>query len=157
MLSQTMQADETPQINMTPMVDVVLCLLIFFMAATKLYDWDDAQFTVRVPEVETAAPLTKAPDDISVTLVEPGRIRWNNEPDPLDLETLRSRLDEARWRYPAQGVLIRADREIAYQHLADLLATCEMAGIRNVRLPVDPRSLGPARSEASPEPELTNP
>ena len=50
MLADHLQADELPQINMTPMVDVVLCLLVFFMAATRLYDWDENEFSVKVPE-----------------------------------------------------------------------------------------------------------
>ena len=73
MLSDRHQADELPHINMTPMVDVVLCLLVFFMAATRLYDWDENEFVVSVPEVADAAPLTAAPDDLILTIVEPGR------------------------------------------------------------------------------------
>ena len=65
MLADRLQTDELPQINMTPMVDVVLCLLVFFMAATKLYDWDENEFPVKVPEVADAAPLTTAPDDLA--------------------------------------------------------------------------------------------
>ena len=47
MLSRRTAVDDLPHINMTPMVDVVLCLLVFFMAATKLYDWEEEQFNVR--------------------------------------------------------------------------------------------------------------
>ena len=39
MLASRAQVDELPVINMTPMVDVILCLLVFFMAATRLYDF----------------------------------------------------------------------------------------------------------------------
>ena len=77
MLSDRQQADELPQINMTPMVDVVLCLLVFFMAATKLYDWEEEQFNVRVPQVSQAAPLTSRPQDLSVTVVAPGRVEMS--------------------------------------------------------------------------------
>ena len=65
MLADRWHAEELPQINMTPMVDVVLCLLIFFMAATRLYDWDEEQFRVSVPEVANAAPLTAAPTTLN--------------------------------------------------------------------------------------------
>ena len=58
---------------MTPMVDVVLCLLVFFMAATRLYDWDESQFVVKVPEVAAAAPLTAAPDDLALAVLAPGK------------------------------------------------------------------------------------
>ena len=61
MLSDRHQADELPHINMTPMVDVVLCLLVFFMAATRLYDWDENEFVVSVPEVADAAPADRGP------------------------------------------------------------------------------------------------
>ncbi len=55
MLSDRLNSEELPHINMTPMVDVVLCLLIFFMIATRLDDWDQEQFHVKVPEVAGAA------------------------------------------------------------------------------------------------------
>ncbi len=74
MLWDRHQADEMPHINMTPMVDVVLCLLVFFMAATRLYDWDENQFTVRVPEVADAAPLTSAPEDLVLAVAKPGQV-----------------------------------------------------------------------------------
>ena len=61
MLASRVQADEPPVINMTPMVDVILCLLVFFMAATRLYDWDESEFVVNVPEVTEAAPPRPRP------------------------------------------------------------------------------------------------
>ncbi len=137
MLSERHQTDELPHINMTPMVDVVLCLLVFFMAATRLYDWDESQFTVRVPEVSDAAPLTSAPDDLMLMIAAPGRIVMGKT--TYDLDGLTRALREIRARYPDQGVLVRGDATLNYQDLADVLAACEAAEIRNVRLPVRPR------------------
>lgn len=130
------QADELPHINMTPMVDVVLCLLIFFMAATRLYDWDEDQFTVRVPEVADAAPLTAAPEDLELAVAEPGRVVVAGK--TYELPALTELLRSARSRYPDQGVMIRGEASLAYQHVAEVLSACEAAGIRNVRLPVRP-------------------
>ncbi len=128
------QNDEPPFINMTPMVDVILCLLVFFMAATRLYDWDESEFVVSVPEVAEAAPLTAAPDDLVLTVIRPGAVAVGETTYKLDgLETL---LREARARYTNQGVMIRAEATLAYQDLADVLSVCDAAGIRNVRLPV---------------------
>jgi len=137
MLSGRQQSDELPYINMTPMVDVILCLLIFFMAATRLYDWDEQQFTVKVPEVAAAAPLTAAPEDLTLAIAEPGAIVVGQT--TYDLPGLTELLAEARQRYPDQGVLVRGDASLSYQAVADVLAACETAGIRNVRLPVRPR------------------
>lgn len=137
MLSDRLNADELPNVNMTPMVDVVLCLLVFFMAATKLYDWDENEFSVRVPEVGSAAPMTAAPEDLTLTVVAPGRVALANQ--TLDLAALDKKLREAKGRYAEQGVTIRADAKLDYQDVADVLSTCHAAGIRNVGLPVRPR------------------
>lgn len=137
MLWDRHQSDELPHINMTPMVDVILCLLIFFMAATRLYDWEEDQFNVRVPEVSDAAPLTAAPDDLDLNVTQPGRVTIDGQ--TLTLPQLVERLRAARGRYPEQGVLIRGDARLSYQAIADVLAACEAAGIASVRLPVRPR------------------
>lgn len=137
MLSDRHQADELPHINMTPMVDVVLCLLVFFMAATRLYDWDENEFVVSVPQVANAGPLTAAPDDLVLTVIKPGLVAIGEKTH--DLAGLEKTLHEARERYADQGVVIRGDASLNYQDLADVLSACDSAGIHNVRLPVHPR------------------
>lgn len=129
-------AEELPHINMTPMVDVVLCLLIFFMVATRFYDWDESQFTVRVPQVSDAAPLTSAPEDMLLSIKSPGQVVVGET--TYDLKALSILLKDAKARYADQGVLIKGDAALSYQDLADVLAVCEAAGIRGVRLPVRP-------------------
>ncbi len=143
MLADRLPSEELPQINMTPMVDVVLCLLVFFMAATRLYDWDEGEFPVRVPEVSDAAPLTQAPDDLTLTVLAPNKVALADR--TLDLGALTAALLDARRRYADQGVLIRGDAKLAYQDLADVLSACNAAGIRNVRLPVRPREEEPGQ------------
>jgi len=142
MLADRLQSEDLPQINMTPMVDVVLCLLVFFMAATRLYDWDENEFAVRVPEVSDAAPLTQAPDDLTLTVLAPNKVALGER--TMDLAALTSALADARKRYADQGVLVRGDAKLAYQDLADVLSACNAAGIRDVRLPVRPREGEPA-------------
>jgi biopolymer transport protein ExbD len=137
MLASRAQADESPIINMTPMVDVILCLLVFFMAATRLYDWDEDEFVVNVPQVIEAAPLTAAPDDLILTVVKPGAVAVGES--TYDLDGLVALLRDAKGGYVNQGVVIRADAALNYQDLADVLSACDEAGIRNVRLPVRSR------------------
>ncbi len=137
MLSRRAGADELPHINMTPMVDVVLCLLVFFMAATRLYEWDENEFVVSVPEVTEAGPMTAAPDDLTLTVVRPGLVAVGQVNH--DLSSLERVLRQAHARYADQGVVIRGDATLAYQDLADVLSACDAAGIRNVRLPVRTR------------------
>jgi biopolymer transport protein ExbD len=149
MLSRHSHQDELPQINMTPMVDVILCLLVFFMAATRLYDWDESEFTVKVPEVADAAPLTAAPDDLVLTVLRAGVVAVDQT--TYDLDSLGAMLRQKREQFANQGVLIRGEASLAYQDLADVLSVCDSAGIRNVGLPVRIRGENEARS-VSPTP-----
>ena len=142
MLASRTQVDELPFINMTPMVDVILCLLVFFMAATRLYDWDENEFVVNVPEVSEAAPLSAAPDDLVLTVVKPGSVMVGEA--TYDLDRLVVLLRDAKRRYINQGVVVRGDASLTYQHLADVLSACDEAGIRNVRLPVRSRPEPPS-------------
>jgi biopolymer transport protein ExbD len=137
MLASRAYADEPPVINMTPMVDVILCLLVFFMAATRLYDWDESEFVVNVPEVALAAPATAAPDDLVLTVIKRGVVSVADT--NYNLDQLVSLLRDAQGRYVNQGVVIRGDATLTYQGLADVLSACDEAGIRNVRLPVRSR------------------
>src|SRR3982751_2082381 len=116
MLWDRHQADDLPHINMTPMVDVVLCLLVFFMAATRLYDWDESEFVVSVPEVAAAAPLTAAPDDLVLTVLRPGAVAVGETTYSLD--ELATMLRAVRAGYANQGVMIRGEASLAYQDLA---------------------------------------
>jgi biopolymer transport protein ExbD len=141
MLSSRSQMEESPVINMTPMVDVILCLLVFFMAATRLYDWDESEFLVSVPEVAEASPASAAPDDLILVISKRGVVSINAT--SYDLNGLVGRLREARELYANQGVVIRGDAALAYQDLADVLSACDEAGIRNVRLPVRSREHSP--------------
>jgi biopolymer transport protein ExbD len=138
MLGEGRQGEEMPFINMTPMVDVMLCLLIFFMVASRLYDWDEQQFNVRVPEVGDASPLTSAPEDLTLTVLEPGLVAVGAE--QYDLEALLELLEEARAAYEDQGVQVRGDATLRFQDLADVLSACDAAGIRQVSLLVRPRT-----------------
>jgi biopolymer transport protein ExbD len=138
MLASRSQIDDTPVINMTPMVDVILCLLVFFMAATRLYDWDESEFLVSVPEVAEASPASAAPDDLILVIAKRGLVSIDES--SYNLDQLVSRLREAKNRYVNQGVVIRGDASLSYQDLADVLSACDEAGIRNVRLPVRSRN-----------------
>ena len=144
MLSSRGQADELPVINMTPMVNVILCLLVFFMAATRLYDWDESEFAVNVPEVSEAAPATAAPDD---WCSPSSSAAWSRSRTLPMTSTISSRSCATHGReYVNQGVVIRGDRSLSYQDLADVLSACDEAGIRTSGCLSAPAKNQPAES-----------
>jgi biopolymer transport protein ExbD len=122
---------EDPQINLTPMIDVVLNLLIFFMLGTRFADME-RQFDVQLPSVSAAQPLTNPPDEIVVNVFADGRIVVKQE--LLSLAELESRLKVAQGRYADQAVLIRGDGQGVYQNVMDVLGACHRARITNFSL-----------------------
>jgi biopolymer transport protein ExbD len=128
--SKSATTEETLFINLTPMIDVILTLLIFFMAATKLYDWDEQKLDVQVPVVSSAQPLTDTPDDIKLRVSREGTIAYND--DIIDLTEVKDRLRAARKNYPDQGVMIRADGRVAHQKVAEVMSACHAAGIGRI-------------------------
>ena len=121
-------------INLTPMIDVILTLLIFFMAATKLYDWDEQKLDVQVPNVPSAAPLTEVPDDINLSISQDGKLAFND--DLVELSELKQRLLTARNNYSEQGVKIRADGRVPHQRVAEAMSACHAAGISRIMFSV---------------------
>jgi len=122
---------EEPYLNMTPMVDVVLNLLIFFMLGTT-FAQEERQFDIQLPHVGHAQPLTAPPDEIVVNVFADGRLVVNKQTvSPDDLERL---LAEAHGHYADQSVLIRGDGKGNYQTIMDVLSICQNAGIRNYSL-----------------------
>src|SRR5262249_26266607 len=120
-----------PQINLTPMIDVVLNLLIFFMLGTRFADME-RQLHVQLPSVSAAQPLSSPPDEVVVNVFADGRIMVQQE--PLSLAELESRLKAAQARYADQAVLIRGDAQGVYQNVMDILGACHRARITNFSL-----------------------
>ena len=66
------QSDEQPSLNLTPMIDIVFLLIIFFMVGTKFTELSDAEheLDIDVPEVGVAAAMTPAPSKRVVRIHE---------------------------------------------------------------------------------------
>ena len=126
--------EEAIFINLTPMIDVILTLLIFFMAATKLYDWDEQKLDVQIPSVPSAAPLTEVPDDVNLSISHEGKLAFNE--DLVTLDELKQRLLTARKNYSEQGVKIRADGRVPHQKVAEAMSACHAAGIGKITFSV---------------------
>jgi len=122
---------------MTPLVDVILNLLIFFMMGTRFAE-EERQVDIQVPHVSHAQPLTAPPDDIIINVFPDGHIVVNQETlSPVELE---SRLAKAQRNFADQSVLIRGDGKGTYQSIMDVLSICQRARIHNYSLATQVKS-----------------
>jgi biopolymer transport protein ExbD len=127
------QHDDQPTLNLTPMIDVVFLLIIFFMVATSFTEME-RDIELELPEVAAASALTAAPKQRVVTVEAEGTIRLDGE--PLSLAELTRRLSASRVEYPALSVVIRGDAACAFQHVAASLAACKEAKISDLGITV---------------------
>jgi len=130
---------EEPGLNLTPMIDIVFLLIIFFMVGTQFSEME-RQFDVNLPTVADAQPLTNPPDEIVVSVFRDGRIFVQDKEQTL--EGLQRQLEEARARYADQSVLIRGEGEGRYQRIIDVLVACHRAKIKHFSLATELKSEG---------------
>jgi biopolymer transport protein ExbD len=130
--------DEQPSLNMTPMIDVVFLLIIFFMVGTTFAELE-RKIGLRVPEVADRGALTAAPERRVVNIYRDGAVTLDRE--PVTLPELSERLADARAQYEDLGVLVRGDAQGQFQSVAAVLNACKQAGIRDLGISV--RSVAP--------------
>lgn len=122
---------EEPGINLTPMIDIVFLLLIFFMVGTRFTEME-REFEIQLPTVSEAQPLTSLPDEITINISADGEIHVDG--NLMTIQELENRLETAKQNYADQSVIVRGDANGAYQHVMDVLAVCNQAGITGVSL-----------------------
>ncbi|HZW47999.1 MAG TPA: biopolymer transporter ExbD [Microvirga sp.] len=116
------------EINVTPMVDVMLVLLIIFMVAAPL-------MTVGVPVQlpKTAAPKVSQPKQpVVVTVNDQGQPFLDKE--PLAPEAVMPRLRELASVDPTQVVLVRGDKAVPYGRIVEIMGQINAAGFQKVSL-----------------------
>ncbi len=127
------QQDEQPTLNLTPMIDVVFLLIIFFMVATKFSEME-RNIELELPEVAAAKALTSAPKQRVVSVYEDGQVALDRE--KVSLKELTRRLAAAQREYPELSVVIRGDATCAFQYVARTLAACKEAHIADLGITV---------------------
>jgi biopolymer transport protein ExbD len=126
--------DEAPTLNLTSMIDVMFCLILFLIAVTKFTELE-RKIDLQVPEVKDQGALTDAPAKKAINIYRDGVIEMDRQVVP-SLQSLTEQLAEAKRQYPDVGVLVRGDGEGRYQRVAEVLNACKQAGISELGISV---------------------
>ena len=120
------------EINMVPLIDVMLVLLVIFIITAPLLTH---AVKIDLPKATSNANLTK-PDHIAVSINSAGELFWNGE--PVDKPQLAARLAAASRLDPQPELHLRADKTTQYQVLAEVMATAGKTGITRIGFVSDP-------------------
>lgn len=113
-------------INMTPLIDVMLVLLIIFIVTLPVIN---QAVKVKLPKA-SAEPVSQKSNDVDVSIMADGQILWNK--NPVDDATLGRDIAEAAQQQPTPAVSIFADKYVEYDHVARVLASLQGGGLAKI-------------------------
>lgn len=119
----------TPSIQMAPLIDVFLVLLIFFLTT---WNWAryEAELSVALPRAEAAEFANRLPGEIIINIKRDGTIVINNqERTPTQLSEMLGLL---RAEFKDQAVIVRADAKTDYQDVVRVIDICKAANLTNI-------------------------
>jgi biopolymer transport protein ExbD len=127
--SGTQSGAPMSEINVTPLVDVMLVLLIIFMITAPLMSH---KIKVELPQANLDHRDEKVPPTppVTVTVQEDGHLYWNDSPVTRDV--LESQLAVEAQKTPQPEVNVRGDKTTKYRIVAEVVNIAQAQGIRKV-------------------------
>ncbi|MDP7019144.1 MAG: biopolymer transporter ExbD [Pirellulaceae bacterium] len=115
--------------NLTPLIDVVFLLLIFFLVATR-FDQQEKEVSTKLAEVLSAQPLSMPPNEVVVNISEEGKYIVVGE--ELSEKMLTNMLHTMAIKNPGtQRIQIRADQNARFVFPAKVMGICERENIEH--------------------------
>ena len=116
-------------LSLTPLIDVVFLLLIFFLVATR-FAQEDRELDVVLPSASEAMPLTVKPKELFVNIDKDGRFYVDGR--TLTVDEVEEVLRQAAADNPVdQSVIIRADKRVQFDYVVAVMNACNVVGIQN--------------------------
>lgn len=120
------------EINMTPLVDVMLVLLIIFIITVPVLTHS---VKVDLPRADNT-PNEIKPETIHLAVTADGLIHWNET--LVDFEELEVRLTQEASKDPQPEIHLRGDRTVEYEHVIKAMAAVQRAGMLKLGFVTDP-------------------
>lgn len=125
------QGSPMADINVTPMVDVMLVLLVIFIITAPLFTH---AVKLDLPSAQSAAAPEK-PETISLSINGEGALFWNS--DPIEQKDLDARLSAAARQQPQPDLHLRADKSTRYEIIAQVMAAAQTSGMTKMGFVTD--------------------
>jgi biopolymer transport protein ExbD len=115
--------DVVSEINMVPLIDVMLVMLIIFIITVPVLTHS---VNLDLPRAENQPNLVK-PETVYLSVTADGVVHWDEE--AVDEVQLAARLEAAAAREPQPEIFIRGDRKVEYERVAQVMAAVQRAGM----------------------------
>jgi biopolymer transport protein ExbD len=121
------------EINVTPMVDVMLVLLIIFMITAPLITH---KIAIDLPQAAATRNPDK-PDIVTLSVDAQGNLFWNDQ--PVSADEWKVRVRSAALKEPQPELHLRAEKTTQYQLLAEIMAEAQGAGLVKIGFVTNPK------------------
>jgi biopolymer transport protein ExbD len=139
-LEKKQTAAPMAEINMTPLIDVMLVLLVIFIITAPLFSH---AIRLDLPKV-ASAPARQTPQTISLSIDAAGKLYWNGS--VITTEQMRTRFAEAGKAAQQPEIQLRAERSTRYEVIAQVMGAAQQAGLERIGFVTDP----PPKTGATP-------
>jgi biopolymer transport protein ExbD len=137
-------------LNLTPLIDVVFLLLIFFLVATQ-FSQDDQQLPIQLPSAKNALPMTVQPEELIVSIGQDGTYMLRGQ--RLSLQELEPLLAISVVDNPVgQTVILRGDKRVEFQSVVSLIDLCNRLKVPSYRIIAQDESIGSTDIPAGSQP-----
>lgn len=124
-----------PGFNITPLLDILLVLIIFFIL-TWSFSRDERDLTIQVPTAKHAEPSRPVPGEIIINVLPDGTINLNQR--VLSEQELEEILARVIRDFPEQAIIVRADGNVPYRNIIAILDIASAANVRNISFATRP-------------------
>jgi biopolymer transport protein ExbD len=123
---------EDVNLEMTPLIDVVFLLLIFFLITTTFSKSQEAHIPINLPTAMTGEKASSG-DKVVLFITEDGTIDLKGD-EPLRGETLEEKLSDLHQRKPEASVVLKGDEKAAHGKVIEVLDRIKQTGFKKVDL-----------------------
>ena len=128
----TRQGAPMSDINVTPMVDVMLVLLVIFIITAPLFTH---AVKLDLPAAQSA-PAPEKPDTVTLSIDAAGKVFWNDA--PVSQAELPLRMAAAAQKQPQPELQLRADKATRYEVIAQVMAAAQTNGLSKLGFVTEP-------------------
>ena len=126
-------------INVTPLVDVMLVLLVIFIITAPLMS---SRLELELPKAEESASQAAEPEAfVSISVDAQGQVYWDEQ--PVNAALLQQRLEETARRDPETELQLRADTAVPYGRMVQLIGMAQSVGLSRIGFVADPATGAP--------------
>ncbi|WP_242042274.1 MULTISPECIES: biopolymer transporter ExbD [unclassified Leptolyngbya] len=126
---------EMPEINLVPMMDVLMTILTFFIIVSMSAQFGSQALDITLPNADSGANAVNYPDPLIVGMNEQEQLSLNGQ--PVSQEQLSQQMQAYLSQNPEGSIILQADYRLPYQQIVNVLGQMRAIGGDRVSLGID--------------------